>query len=383
MININNKYFKEQIITYMGNKRKILNNIDNAIKDIIINDKDIADKYINHTLNLGEGFSGSGIVSRLLCAYESNLFVNDIASYSTILSECFLSSYSIQFKKKLEEIINIINDRVDNDKTYKEIPFIQKYWAPSSNNIQENERVFFTHENGIRIDRYRQLINEYPSKYKNCLLSILLIECSIKNNTTGHFSAYLKKDGIGHYGGKNDNDLNRITSKIILYMPTFYKYKHKQCKPNIKQMNVFEWINTLPKMDIVYYDPPYNKHSYSIYYFLLDIIVNYDVNMKVPNTYRGQPKNWIKSSFNSISNAKKSFEKLIKDTNSKYIIVSYNKHGIISLQDIISIMKRYGSLNIHSFDHKTYNRLKGVAKYKKFDINFTKDSNEYIFILQK
>ena len=48
-------------------------------------------------------------------------------------------------------------------------------------------------------------------------------------------------------------------------------------------------------LDIVYYDPPYNKHPYNIYYFLLDIVNNMDLDIEVPDTYRGQPKGWKKS----------------------------------------------------------------------------------------
>ena len=49
--------------------------------------------------------------------------------------------------------------------------------------------------------------------------------------------------------------------------------------------------NKISECDIMYYDPPYNKHPYCIYYFLLDIINNWDIEQEIPDTNRGQPKN--------------------------------------------------------------------------------------------
>ena len=44
----------------------------------------------NKKLNIGEGFSGSGIVSRLFKNNSENLYVNDIAGYSYTLNNCYL-----------------------------------------------------------------------------------------------------------------------------------------------------------------------------------------------------------------------------------------------------------------------------------------------------
>lgn len=51
-------YFKKQILTYMGNKRKYLSKIDEIITLI---KKSLGQENIS----IGEGFSGSGVVSRL------------------------------------------------------------------------------------------------------------------------------------------------------------------------------------------------------------------------------------------------------------------------------------------------------------------------------
>ena len=81
--------------------------------------------------------------------------------------------------------------------------------------------VYYTRENARRIDYYRHYINTIPDKYRDFILAPLLVEASKHNNCSGHFAAYYKKDGIGHFGGKKDTDIKRITQNIELPMPYF------------------------------------------------------------------------------------------------------------------------------------------------------------------
>ena len=79
------KYLKSQIITYMGNKRKLLTQIDDII--------DMVKKELDQsTFETADAFSGSGIVSRLLKTRSTKLYVNDIAGYAETLNCCFLDT---------------------------------------------------------------------------------------------------------------------------------------------------------------------------------------------------------------------------------------------------------------------------------------------------
>jgi len=364
-------YLKTQIMTYMGNKRKFL-----PILETILNDLELE---FGRKLNIADGFSGSGIVSRLFKTKGNTLFVNDIAGYSETLNKCFLSNINKFNLSRIQGFINQLNTLVNKGEGISYTPWISKHWAPKDdNNIKENERVFFTAENGRRIDMYRYLINQLPPEIKPFLLSSLLIECSMHNNTNGQFSAFYKdKDKkLGQYGGKNNIDIKRITKKIELKMPNFY---NNDCKCFINRNDTKEWIKNLPELDLVYYDPPYNKHPYCIYYFLLDIINNWDTTQEIPNTNRGQPKNWVKSKYNSFTNAKEEFEDLIKNTKSKFIMVSYNNGGIIPLDELDIILKKYGTLKKIPINHKIYNRMRGIANYKREGVD--EGVKEFIWLL--
>ena len=77
------EYYSKQIITYLGSKRKFINKIDEIIS-LVKNELGL------EKLNFGEGFSGSGVVSRLFKnrVNGGNFYVNDISSYSKIIKEC-------------------------------------------------------------------------------------------------------------------------------------------------------------------------------------------------------------------------------------------------------------------------------------------------------
>jgi adenine-specific DNA-methyltransferase len=362
---MNDNYLKAQIITYLGNKRKLVKPIEEIILEL---KREILKIKPDKKLICGDGFSGSGIISRMLKIHSDKLYTNDLAGYSETINRSFLDTPSKYTLKKIKEYVEKANDYVENSND-KEEKWIQLHWTPSPDST--HGRFYYTLENAKRIDRYRQYIKTIPKKYQSYLLSSLLIESSIHTNTNGQFSAYFKK-----LGGNNSTDIKRITDKIVLKNPIFNDNK---CNIQITRKNTNDWITTINDMDIVYYDPPYNKHPYHIYYFLLDIINDWDTTQEIPETYRGQPTDWTKSDYNSSVKALKTFENLIKNTKSKYIIISYNNDGIIPISDLEKMLKTYGKLQKKQLEHKTYNKLKGIANYKRKEQK--KKLEEYIYIL--
>jgi adenine-specific DNA-methyltransferase len=347
-------------------------------------------------LTIGDGFSGSGVVSRLLKTKATTLYTNDLAGYSKTLNDCYLSTPTKADQQKIKKYIDVANEMADDpDQLQPQEKWISKHWSPQNETTEEGERAYYTCENGRRIDIMRDYIKTIPKKYQPHVLAPLLVECSIHNNTNGQFAAYYKdKDGKkGQFGGKTLTDIKRITQSIRIPYPIFNNTK---CKIHATQMDVIEWAKRLPnadnaddaakaanadKVDIVYYDPPYNKHPYNIYYFMLDIINDWDKTQEIPDSYRGQPNTRTKSPYNSTVHAKNSLTELIENTPAKYIILSYNDGGIISIPDVDSILNTYGkSVKKIPIDHKTYNRLKGISNYKRE--GEYKPVKEYLYVVE-
>jgi adenine-specific DNA-methyltransferase len=368
------EYITSQIITYMGNKRKLLPIIESTLADIHI-------ELDNPILTVGDGFSGSGVVSRLFKTIATELYTNDLAGYSKTLNTCYLANPTAKTKLKIKEYIdnaNALADEATKDQGQSANAWVAKHWSPVGAIIKEGERAYFTDINGRRIDAMRDYIETLSKTYQPYVLAPLLVECSIHNNTNGQFSAYFKDGTTGSYGGKTKTDVKRITKEIRIPYPLFEKSK---CKTHISQKDTNEWAKET-EVDIMYYDPPYNKHPYNIYYFLLDIINDWDKTQDIPATNRGQPDTRIKSMYNSVTHAKKAMTDLITNTRAKYIMLSYNDGGIIPIVELDKLLEEIstGTVTKKPIDHKTYNRLKGISNYKR--TTEYKPVKEYLYVIK-
>ena len=83
----NNYYLTKQLITYIGNKRKLLNFIESSVLDIRTE--------LGRKLTIFDGFAGSGCVSRLFKQHSTKVISNDLESYSYIINKTFLKFYII------------------------------------------------------------------------------------------------------------------------------------------------------------------------------------------------------------------------------------------------------------------------------------------------
>ncbi len=227
MQDLNSPYFTKQLITYIGNKRKLLPFIDSVVSNIFESNNFKKMKIL-------DGFAGSGAVSRLLKNYSSELHINDLEHYSFIVNKAFLLNKSEIVEETLNNYILILNKIILNiNFDNEDLGFIEKNYAPKDDaNIKIGERVFFTRKNARIIDKLRNTIEDFPEPYRNICLALLITESSIHNNTSGVFKGFHKKNGIGHFGGKGENALSRIKSDISLNYPLFSEiecpvYVHK------------------------------------------------------------------------------------------------------------------------------------------------------------
>ena len=61
-------------------------------------------------------------------------------------------------------------------------------------------------------------------------------------------------------------------------------------------------------------------------------------------------------------------------------MLSYNNKGIIPINTLEKILKSRGTIYKYPIEHKTYNKLKGIANYKR--TSQYEDVKEYIWIVE-
>ena len=363
----NPEFLTTQIITYLGNKRRLLEHIE---KEILL----IAEKLNCQKLVCADLFSGSGIVARMLKKYSSNLIVNDLENYSAVINGCYLINkkdfpvreYSA-LKSKIEELCSI-----------EKIPGIisQNYAPQNDKDIQKGERVFYTRQNALLIDTYRRLIDDVVKEepLKKFFLAPLITEASIHVNTSGVFKGFYKdkNTGIGCFGASGKNALPRILGKIELKTPVFSNFESGL---EIFQKDAVVLSKELKNLDITYLDPPYNQHPYGSNYFMLNLILKNKLDANISKV-SGIVQNWNRSVFNKPYAALSSMEEIISGISSKYVIISYNSEGFISFDQMSGMLKKYG--NLKTVEIK-YNTFRGSRNLKNRDIHV----REYLFVLEK
>ena len=363
----NKDFLTTQIITYLGNKRRLISNIEKEVESI-------ENKLGKTKLICADLFSGSGVVARMLKRHSSNLIVNDLENYSQLINSCYL----INKDEYPQNFCTELRSEIENLCSIEKIPGIiaQNYAPQNDNNILKGERVFYTHENAVLIDTYRNLIDKIVTEenLKKFFLAPLITEASIHVNTSGVFKGFYKDKytGIGCFGATGKNALNRIFGKIELKEPVFSNYSSQL---EIYKRDSVELSKELKELDITYLDPPYNQHPYGSNYFMLNLIIKNKLDVEI-SKISGITQDWNRSAFNKPYSALKSMEEIISNLQSKFVIISYNSEGFITFSEMSEMLKKYGKLKTVEIK---YNTFRGSRNLRNRDIHVS----EYLFVLEK
>lgn len=360
-------FLTSQIITYIGNKRLLLKDIEKEILEIKGSLK--KDKLVCADL-----FSGSGIVSRMLKGHSSKLYANDLEDYSRCLNHCYLSNKSDFPEKDYIYYRNQIEKEMSSGLI---TGIITENYAPKdTNNIQWGERTFYTHENALLIDTYRNLTSKYvPKELQDFFIAPLLTEASVHVNTSGVFKGFYKdkRTGLGCFGGAGKNALSRILGTVELPYPVLSDH---DSEIDIFQKDAVELSSQLKNLDVAYLDPPYNQHPYGSNYFMLNVICRNEIPPVKISRVSGIPSNWNRSTFNKRKLVLDSMKQIVESLDAKYIIISYNSEGFISFDQMTDLLSRFGSVKTTQIN---YNTFRGSRNLSGRSIHV----NEYLFTLKK
>ena len=363
----NTEFLTTQIITYIGNKRLLIGTIEIELERI-------SEETGKKKMVCADLFSGSGIVARMMKQHSSMLITNDLEAYSELINSCYLTD-SCQYPA---DACREYRTEIDKECRQRKIKgIIAGNYAPANDNdIKRNERAFYTKNNALLIDTYRQLIDDVvkEEELKKYFIAPLVTEASVHVNTSGVFKGFYKdkNTGIGCFGGAAHNALTRIYGRIELKEPVFSNFNSHV---EIYKKDAVELSGELGKIDVAYLDPPYNQHPYGSNYFMLNLIIKNRLDVGV-SRISGITQDWNHSVFNRKETALNSMEKIIDDLQAAYIIVSYNSEGFISFTEMTSMLRKYGK--IRTIEIK-YNTFRGCRNLDNRDIHVS----EYLFILMK
>ena len=358
------EYLSEQLITCLGNKRALLPFIGTAVDRV-------REALGRDRLRVGDLFSGSGAVARYLRQYASYMAVNDLELYAETLSRCYLSNGGGRDDGALRRAYDGLTAALAAG---LEPGFLSELYAPKDeHHIRPGERCFYTPRNARYLDTARRLIGGLPTAQQPFFLGPLLAEASVKTNTAGVFKGFYKgRDGVGRFGGAGENALSRITADIALPYPVFSRF---DCVTEIFRADAGALAGTLPPLDLLYLDPPYNQHPYGSNYFMLNLLCTYERPQQVSRV-SGIPRDWNRSPYNKAREALPALMSVCRAADARYLLISFNSEGFVEKSALEAALSGLGEVTVLV---RPYNAFRGSRNLRARAIHV----QEYLFLVRK
>jgi len=331
-------------MNYIGSKQKLSSFISTSVH--LVAGNDLSQK------TFCDLFAGTGIVGRSFKKDVKKIISNDLEYYSFVLNKNYIENHqSLDYHYIISEL--------------NELQGIEGFIFNEYSENGKSERLYFSENNGKKIDAIRQKIEQWKIANKinlnvyYFLLASILESADKVANTASVYGAYLKH-------------IKKSAEKTLILEPALFEL-------NDNKHEVFnEDSNVLIKKiegDILYLDPPYNARQYGSNYHILNTIAKYDA--FTPKGKTGL-REYNRSNYCSTSNVKSSFEDLIKNAAFKYTFLSYNNEGLMTEQEIRTILSKYGKYDLATTN---YQRFKADKTENR---NHTANSTtEFLHILEK
>lgn len=337
-------YLSEQLITYIGNKRRLIPMIEESLRLAM---REVA----GPNPSFADVFAGTGVVSRMARAHAKTLYVNDFEEYSSFSNAVYQANRRDVPVQEVEVWRKKVNGAGERG---VRCGIISELYAPADEcYITAQDRVFYTKRNAAFIDSARAAIDEAPEHIRPYLLAPLIQRASVHVNTSGVFKGFYKnKEGIGQFGGTMRNALQRIRAHIDVPFPVLSRFERDSL---VTRKEATDFVREMPEVDVAYFDPPYNQHPYGSNYFMLNLILRNERPEEISRV-SGIPKQWQRSPYNTRAEAGPALASITSSCPAKVLLVSYNSEGFISPEEMMSILEPLGEVEM--FDRK-YNTFRG------------------------
>jgi len=349
-------------VKYAGSKLKIIPYIMEIISEL----QDVR--------TVLDGFSGTTRVSQAFAKSGYNTTANDISVWSEVFGTCYLKSKGSD--KYYQEIINQLNSLNGYDGWFTE------YYGSEKAEFKRP----FQKKNTQKLDAIRDEIEKLNLNWEDkCVLLTSLIYALDKvDSTLGHYVAYLSK-----WSPRSYNDLE-------LKLPKKFEIKSLN---NVIRSDIFDTISK-HEFDFAYFDPPYGSNNekmppsrvrYSSYYHIwTTVILNDKPDLFGKANRREDSRDTSAASvfeeFRKNENghfiAMEALRKLIQNTQSRYILLSYSSGGRATKEELNSIISESGKL-LKAIEIDYQKNVMGNMRWTNEWINSDGKYHEYLFLMEK
>lgn len=330
-------------MNYIGSKKSLLNFLETSIYQVV------KEKQFTF-LDL---FAGTGAVGQHFKKLGNKVIANDLQYYSYVLNRNYIENHEyLEFNKLAQEMDwlkeVIIEMRAEYVCKYLDTiegveGFIYKNYCLEGTKDQEYARQYYSDHNGKKADAIRQKIEDWKrEELINDNEYFFLLATLIENidkvaNTASVYGAFLKK-------------LKKSAQKPLQMIPANFVLndtEHQVFNENI------EVLIEKVQGDVMYLDPPYNHRQYAPNYHLLETIAKYD-NPTIKGKTGLRDYSSQRSNFSIKKQVLNSFENIISKAKVKYIFLSYNNEGLMSVEDVERIMSKRGKYGLFTQEYSRF-----------------------------
>lgn len=327
---------------YLGNKTSLLSEIKTVLE---------RHELLQPGLRFFDACCGTGIVSYMFKDVYS-IILNDNLHLATTFAAGHLYEDSCTFDKLGFDPFAFFNS---NEETRH--GFFYNNYAPSI-----GERMYFSDFNASRIDYFRHTIEQWfiegrITKAEHLyLLASLLESVSLVANVAGVYGAFLKTWD------------SRATKRIVFKRPCnndepLQLFRGTYPVVEMYNGNIEDTIADV-ECDILYFDPPYTKNSYSVQYHLLETLIR-DDSPKLRGITGARAWENMSNIWSKPYEAEVAFERIVAKTKAKHIVFSYSTDGLMSKDYILYVLKRHcyaDSVECTEIPYKKYNNSRSTKK---------------------
>ena len=330
-----------------------------------------------------DGFSGTTRVSQALAKLGYTVICNDVAPWSKIFGTCYL--LNTKPRDAYQPLIDHLNAVPSIDGWFTE------HYGGHANSgcaIQEDGlKKPWQFHNTRKLDAIRQEIEtlKLDPIEKAVALTSLILALDRVDSTLGHFSAYLREWAPRAY------------KELVLKVPEIFTSEGDH---QVHQADIFELVPRV-SVDLAYFDPPYGSNNekmppsrvrYAAYYHLWKSVVLFDKPTLFGKAKRRKDTSdpLAASIFEEFRRnddgqfiAVQAIAKLIRETQARWILLSYSSGGRATAQQLNEVMQSNGKLlTVLELDYKK-NVMAGMRWTHEW-VDIAEDPNrEFLFLLEK
>lgn len=307
---------------YIGNKTKLLSFIRRVLRERGIRGGTAVDP-----------FCGTASVGRALKRAGFEVTASDVMEYGYIFAKADVETDAAEGQVELIRELNTIPP---------EDGFFFQHFSV--------RRMYFTHENGGRIEAIRRRIEEwrrshYISASMYFVLLASLIEASDRvANTTGVYASYVKS-----WQPNAVRKLELRTRRLVNHAGS------RAFRGDAQHV-----VAAMEPFDLLYIDPPYNARQYAGYYHVPELLALgwYDGEPALRGKTGLLPDKHKRTDWSRRRKCVRALETLLATARCQHVVMSYNAEGLIPEEAIERLMKQYGRPETYRKYAKRYRRYR-------------------------